>query len=336
MIEPSAAGPERFLRSGLLAIAGLGVIGTLLELALARHWSGPLQVLPWVVLIALGAATLALVRRPGPASRRAARAVATLAFASGLLGVYKHVEANHEAGPLDAVYGARWDAMSGLSQWWHALIESVGPSPSFAPGATALIGLCLLVATHGSVPAAGTAEDSAELSARFSSPTRLSELGDVVPLSCPDPTLTEATGLLRRLRETDRGRVEEATYDPHNPGDDDRSGAPCRDRGSHLDPAAVGSRARRNGAIARNHTDVRSDRSGRPIVLLRRREPQCAVVGYWVIPRAHGRRPMRLSCGERTLRSGCHTEHTERTERGGGGNPLLTGATRSILVAIRF
>jgi hypothetical protein len=142
-------GGERALRTGLLGIAGLGVVGTLLELALARHWKDPLQVLPWVMVAALGVAVLFVAFRASPRVVRTARALAIIAFPVGLFGVYEHVEANHHAGPLDAVYGARWDSMSGVSQWWHALVESVGPSPSFAPGVMALIALCLLVASIG-------------------------------------------------------------------------------------------------------------------------------------------------------------------------------------------
>jgi uncharacterized membrane protein YeaQ/YmgE (transglycosylase-associated protein family) len=142
-------GVEHTLRTGLLGIAALGVVGTLLELALARHWSGPLQVLPWIVVAILGVAVVLVAFRASPRVVRLARTVAIIAFPVGLFGVYEHVEANHSAGPLDAVYGARWDSMSGVSQWWHALVESVGPSPSFAPGAMALIALCLLVASIG-------------------------------------------------------------------------------------------------------------------------------------------------------------------------------------------
>lgn len=147
MTESGAA--ESVLRRGLLGLAIAGSLGIFLELAVARHWNGWTQRLPWVVSAIILAATLAVALAPGRATIRAARVLAGLACAAGLFGVWQHVEANYDAAPLDQVYGPKWDAMSEASRWWNALIESVGPSPSFAPGILALVAACLLLATVG-------------------------------------------------------------------------------------------------------------------------------------------------------------------------------------------
>ena len=141
------AGAEGLLRAGLLGLGFLGSLGTMLELALARHWTGPIQLLPWVVLAIVSVVIGVVAVRPTHGVIGIARVVAVASIGAGLFGVFKHVKANYDAAPLDAVFGSRWEAMSGASRWWHALIESVGPSPSFAPAALALIAVCLLFAT---------------------------------------------------------------------------------------------------------------------------------------------------------------------------------------------
>lgn len=146
-----AAGRERtaesVLRRGLLALALVATVGTWVELGISRHWDTPVQVLPWAAVGLVGAAAIVVAVRPGRGAIRLARGVSAVAIVAGLYGVYEHVESNYDSGPLDAVYGARWDSMGELSRWWHALVESVGPSPTFAPGALALTAACLLLAT---------------------------------------------------------------------------------------------------------------------------------------------------------------------------------------------
>lgn len=139
---------ETRLRAGVLVVAAVGAAGTGLELALARHWKSPVQLVPWVALAIVGAGIAIVAARPSPGAIRAARVTAGAAIIAGAIGVFKHVEGNYDAAPLDAVYGPKWDTMSEASRWWHALIESVGPSPSFAPGALALIAALLLLATY--------------------------------------------------------------------------------------------------------------------------------------------------------------------------------------------
>lgn len=63
------------------------------------------------------------------------------------LGIYEHVKGNYEAGPLDRVYGEKWDSTSTVSRVWHAVNGSVGPAPLLASGALGLIGLLVFLST---------------------------------------------------------------------------------------------------------------------------------------------------------------------------------------------
>ena len=139
--------PAALLRRCLIVLAVLGIAGTGVELAMIRHWGTVLQTIPWVVLVALTITTLALVRARSATAVVGVRIVAITTVAASLFGMIEHVKANFDAGPLDAVYGPRWDAMSMSSKWWDAFVKRVGPSPTLAPGVLAQIGLCLLFAT---------------------------------------------------------------------------------------------------------------------------------------------------------------------------------------------
>ena len=135
------------LRGALLLLAGGGCVVTAIELAAARHWNGALQLVPWA---AVGLVTLALVLvtvRPSPGKLRVARGLGAVVVAAALYGVVMHVVANYEAGPLDGVYGDRWDAASGLTRVWWAATETVGPSPFLAPAVLAQLSLLVLLAT---------------------------------------------------------------------------------------------------------------------------------------------------------------------------------------------
>lgn len=140
-------GAAAVLRGGLLLLAALGAIGTTVELAMLRHWKSPSQLIPWVALAGVGIAIVAVAVRPTRSTVLAARAVGLALAACGIYGVIKHTTSNYEAGPLDAVYGARWDSLSALSQWWHAATGTVGPSPTLAPLVLTQIALCLLLVT---------------------------------------------------------------------------------------------------------------------------------------------------------------------------------------------
>ena len=69
-------------------------------------------------------------------------------------GIFEHVKANYDAGPLDRRYAARWETMSEPSRWWTAASGGVGPSPPLAPAVMAQAALCLALATAGRRPVA--------------------------------------------------------------------------------------------------------------------------------------------------------------------------------------
>ena len=137
----------RVLRRGLLALAAAGVVGTAAELAIQRHWTSTLQLLPWVVLVPLGVAIGALGLRPNRTTVTAARVVASVIVVVAGFGVFEHVRANYDAGSLDRRYSARWATMSEPARWWTAASGGVGPSPPLAPGVMAQAALCLGLAT---------------------------------------------------------------------------------------------------------------------------------------------------------------------------------------------
>lgn len=137
------------LRRGLTALTALGLAGTLVELATLRHWDGPREVIPWVVLVVSGGALLALVARPGPATVRAARLTALALALAGVVGVAIHVLANLESAPLDGVVGPTWDSFPLWRQIWMASTGGVGPAPPLAAGALAPTGLAMALATVG-------------------------------------------------------------------------------------------------------------------------------------------------------------------------------------------
>ena len=135
------------MRRGLLALCGAGVLGTAVELAMLRHWTSAVQLVPWTALPPLGVALGALAVRPGRTTVRAARAVALTVVLVAAFGIFEHVKANYDAGPLDRRYSTRWETMSEPSRWWAAAAGSVGPSPALAPAVLAQAAACLALAT---------------------------------------------------------------------------------------------------------------------------------------------------------------------------------------------
>src|SRR5581483_8356491 len=76
-----------------------------------------------------------------------AQALAVAIVLTAAVGIFEHIEANYEAGPLDQRYAYTWDTLSEADRWWAAITKAVGPSPPLAPGALAQGGLCLIFAT---------------------------------------------------------------------------------------------------------------------------------------------------------------------------------------------
>lgn len=164
MIMLRRRGAEHLLRTGLIGLAGVSLVGTALELAMLRHWKKPAQWIPWLVLLAMAAAILMLVRDPSPTKLRRVRLIALLAGLTSMFGVVMHVAANYEAAPLDQEYGPRWEAMSTPARWWAASTGAVGPSPPLVPGVLAQAGIMLALATTGH-PASEPEEEEAVRSA---------------------------------------------------------------------------------------------------------------------------------------------------------------------------
>jgi hypothetical protein len=143
----------------LLGLTGLATLGLAVELAAERHWTQPIQFVAWGALVALAAATALLAGQTTPGRLRLARVLATAVLVSAVLGIWSHVVANYEAGPLDFQFAESWDGLTEPTRWWLALSKTVGPSPPFAPGALALAALGLLLATVQH-PVLGPAEPS--------------------------------------------------------------------------------------------------------------------------------------------------------------------------------
>ncbi len=138
-----------FRRGALFLLAGVGTIGTAAELALDRHWHDVWQLLPWVALGGIVLALTVLLIRRTQATVWFARTCAVLAIAMAAVGIWKHVEANYEAAPLDFRYADRWETMSLSERWWEVARGSVGPSPMLASGVLLYIGVALAAATSG-------------------------------------------------------------------------------------------------------------------------------------------------------------------------------------------
>lgn len=141
--------PARSLRQGVLLLAAAATVGTLVELATLHHWKSTEQLIPWVVLGAALGGILSLLVHPRRGLVVAARWLSLLTLAGTALGVYQHIEGNLEAGPLDRVWGERWDSLSGAARLWHAANGDVGPAPLLASGVLAMIGLLVFLHTLG-------------------------------------------------------------------------------------------------------------------------------------------------------------------------------------------
>lgn len=135
------------LRRGVLALAALGIGGTIVELVFLHHWSTATALIVWPVMGMLALAFGLLVSRPSRRVIDAVRVLAVIAGLFGLVGVGLHVAENLNTGPLDRNFAATWDGLSTFDQWFAAITGQVGPSPVLAPGAIIEIALALLLGT---------------------------------------------------------------------------------------------------------------------------------------------------------------------------------------------
>lgn len=153
--RPDPAAP---FRRYLLVLAALGVLGTAIELAMLRHWTTTVQLVPWFALGAVAVAVAALWLRPSRRTVALARVLAVAVTLAALFGMWEHVRGNYEAGPLDRRYTYTWDTLSPTARWWKAVTKSVGPSPMLAPAVLVQASLCLLFATRRHPALSRTAE----------------------------------------------------------------------------------------------------------------------------------------------------------------------------------
>jgi hypothetical protein len=156
-----AAAPEGgaapLLRRGVLIVAGVTCLGLLVELAVERHWTQPVQLVAWAALAATLVAA-GLVWAAGSSARiRLARVLAVVVIVCAVVGMGEHIVANYDAGELDAEYGDRWSNLSAPQRWWLAISKGVGPSPPLAPGALAEAAALVLLATLRHPAARGAA-----------------------------------------------------------------------------------------------------------------------------------------------------------------------------------
>ena len=157
------------LRTGLLLLVVLGVVGTALTLAYERHWGTTWQLAPWITLGIVSVALVALVVRQTTVTVRLARAVAILAVVSASLGVWQHIDTNldadaaadhrsddrettdgdgHDSDDDETTDGDGHDSDDGTSLA-DVVTGSVGQAPVPAALAIAPVGLALGLATIG-------------------------------------------------------------------------------------------------------------------------------------------------------------------------------------------
>ena len=145
---PAATDDASVLRRSLVGLVVVAISGLTAELLVERHWGTPVRLVPWFALVALAYAALLLMRRPTAAAVRRARVLAGAVMIAAAVGVALHINENYVAGPLDQRYEQLWAGMSEVERWWAAFSKAVGPAPTFAPAALALVSLVLLVATQ--------------------------------------------------------------------------------------------------------------------------------------------------------------------------------------------
>lgn len=126
------------LRSLLLAVLALALIGTAAELLLIGHTEEAWQVVPLVAIV-LGLAGIGIVAfRPGRRAVQLFRGLMGCFIGVGILGVVLHYRGNAEF-ELEMR-----PSMAGLDLVWNAL---TGATPALAPGSMVQFGLLGLLAT---------------------------------------------------------------------------------------------------------------------------------------------------------------------------------------------
>lgn len=147
-----------FARRTLLALTLIGILATAFELATESHWNDFPQLIPWFALAVLAVALVLTVLR-GRGAHVLARVLILVVLGASMYGVWDHVAANYNAGPLDYRFADTWDSLSTAQRLWYAATKQVGPSPPLAPGVLAQTALLLLIAGLLRKPQAVTRAD---------------------------------------------------------------------------------------------------------------------------------------------------------------------------------
>lgn len=127
------------LRRFLLGLAAFICVGTMVELALAKHWEDPVQLLPFLLaglsLLTIGAVLL----NPRQGWVRLLRWITAITLAGSLFGVYEHLEGNVafalEIHPNSTASKLVFEALA-------------GGNPLLAPGILAFMAVLALAATY--------------------------------------------------------------------------------------------------------------------------------------------------------------------------------------------
>ncbi|MEZ4862601.1 MAG: hypothetical protein R3C14_14905 [Caldilineaceae bacterium] len=127
------------LRTFLLALAGFMCVGTIVELALTKHWDGPTQLVPFVLCGLSLLVIMTVLLRPGLGSIRLLRWVLGISLVGSLFGVFEHVEHN-----IEFALEIQPNAVTG-DVFWKAL---AGANPLLAPGILAFTAVIALAATY--------------------------------------------------------------------------------------------------------------------------------------------------------------------------------------------
>lgn len=127
------------LRRFLLGLAGFMAVGTIVELALTKHWDDAVQLLPFALAGLSFLSIVAVLVRPQAATLRLLRWSMVVALMGSLFGVYEHIENNiefaREIHPNATAMALLW---SGLA----------GGNPLLAPGILAFTAVLALAATY--------------------------------------------------------------------------------------------------------------------------------------------------------------------------------------------
>jgi hypothetical protein len=136
--KSSTLDTARVLRRILLALAALGVVGTLVELILTGHYKELAQWPPLILLGLTGLGIIAIVTKPNQRILQIFRWLMVIVTLSSLLGVYFHLHGNIE-------FRAETNPdLAGFALFWRAI---QGGIPLLAPGVMAQVGLLGLAAT---------------------------------------------------------------------------------------------------------------------------------------------------------------------------------------------